>query len=114
MDTGVSVLCIGAGDIQLSFNPDNPDEVKDTKAIIEDMMKKGYGIMVKVGEDADGDTLYKRAVGFDAERNEYLVIGVPGDKKKKGKERIKADETTAIAKPPSAKGCAPGKIRVPA
>jgi hypothetical protein len=73
------ILNVGAGDTKISFDPAKSDEVKNASRIITDMLKRGYALLIEVGTDADGDTIYKRARGFDEKTCEYIVAGAPED-----------------------------------
>jgi hypothetical protein len=75
----LSILNVGEGDTKLTFDKDNPAELERTRRIVGDMLKLGYAILVRVGETKAGKPKYRRAVCFDAERDEYLVIDVPAD-----------------------------------
>ena len=73
----LSILNVGEGDTKISFDKSKPEELARTRRIVTDMLKLGYAILVKVGETKGGKPKYRRAVGFDAEHDEYLVIDVP-------------------------------------
>lgn len=72
----LAVLNAGEGDLKLSFDKSNEPERERAKNTVEDMLRRGYAIFVQVGEQ-DGEPVYARAKSFDAERCEYLVVGVP-------------------------------------
>jgi hypothetical protein len=73
----VGILNVGAGDTKLSFDPSDPAEVKRASAIVVDMIRRGYAVLVEVGSDAKGP-LYRRALDFDPETAEYIIAGDPG------------------------------------
>lgn len=73
----VSVLNVGHGDTKLTFDPEKPEETKRAAAAVEDMLKRGFAILVEVGEDKDGEPLYRRAKAFDPKTNEYIIVGAP-------------------------------------
>lgn len=81
----LSILNVGAGDVVVSFDPANPKERKRAARIVTDMMRQGFAILVKVGEQ-DGEPLYQRAKGFDPERAEYIVVGGPEEGLEIGKQ----------------------------
>ena len=69
MSTGVlSVLNVGAGDIELVFNCHDSAEAQKAVAMLQDMQQRGYAIIVR---DADGN--YQRAVAIDATRGRYVI-----------------------------------------
>jgi len=70
----LSVLNVGHGDLTLSFDASNQAERNRAKRIVEDMLKRGYAILVKVGEQ-DGEPIFKRAKAFDPNTCEYIVSG---------------------------------------
>lgn len=117
----LSILNVGEGDTRLTFDRDKPDEIARTRRIITDMLKLGYAILVRIGETAAGKPKYRRAVGFDAKSDEYLVMDVPAPlatglddgvplresvtTRRRGRpHRIKADGTKAVAVARSAGG----------
>lgn len=73
----LSILNVGAGDTKLTFNKEDPKELERTRRIVVDMLKLGYAILVKVGETTSGKPKYRRAVAFDATKDEYVVMDVP-------------------------------------
>lgn len=108
----VSILNVGHGDTTLSFDPGSPADMEHAKRTVQDMLRRGYAIMVQVGEE-DGEPIYRRARSFDPETCEYVIVGVPADdapsakaaKAKKPREkRVKATEAPASAIAPSAGG----------
>lgn len=72
MTGSLSVLNVGAGDIELKFNPHQPDELERALKMLKDMEQRGYAILVR---EADGS--YVRAKGVDAERGVYIISGEP-------------------------------------
>lgn len=75
----VSVLNVGAGDLTLSFDKANAVERERAKKVVQDMLKRGYAILVQVGADADGEPFYRRVKAFDPATCDYIVVGVPED-----------------------------------
>jgi len=63
----LAILNCTTGDTRVTFDSNKPAEVERAKAIVEDMLKRGYIISVVVGDKME------RAVGFDAEKGDYLV-----------------------------------------
>jgi hypothetical protein len=102
----IGILNVGAGDTKLSFDPKKPEEVKRACAVVKDMIRRGFAILVEVGRNDKGP-LYQRALDFDPETAEYIIAGGPGD--------IEVPNVKKPSKPPSARR--KGKIetkRVPA
>ncbi len=76
MKGSVGILNVGAGDTKLSFDPTKPSEIDHAKKVVTDMLRRGYAILVHVGE-RDGKPLYHRAEAFDPATCEYLIAGLP-------------------------------------
>lgn len=111
MSGELGILNVGAGDTKLTFDKKKPAEMERAKRAVEDMLKRGYAILVQVGT-RKGKPLYQRAEGFDSETAEYIIVGAPDDveketrrKTKKAKpRRIPAAKTKAVAVARSAGG----------
>lgn len=73
---GLAVLNVGSGDTKLSFDRKKPAERERCARIVEDMLKRGYAILVEVGK-RKGKPLYQSATGFDPKTCEYLIVGLP-------------------------------------
>lgn len=110
----LAILNVGSSDTKLTFDKKKPQEVKRARAVVQDMIKRGFAILVEVGTKG-GQPLYQRAVGFDPKTDEYIIIGAPEDAKKQkapaprprgrqGQRRIKAQSTNAVAVARSAGG----------
>ncbi len=100
----LAILNVGEGDTRLSFDPGKPEELARTKRIITDMLKLGYAILVKVGEE------WRRAIAFDSDACEYVISDVPAEesapllKTKRRGRRVKAASTRAVSVARSAGG----------
>lgn len=94
----LSVLNVGAGDIEVTFNQHSPTERAKAIKMLTDMQARGYAILVR---DAEGN--YQRAVEFDAARGRY-IIQVPED------QPLPADAEEVS--PPRRRG-RPRKVSVP-
>lgn len=118
MENGsVAIPNVGEGDTKLSFDPEKPVERERAAIIVADMLRRGYAIMVDVGEK-DGVRIYHRAQGFDPKTCEYLIVGLTSDEEREIEERLSgknkrrrytrvaAQTTTAVAVARSARGCA--------
>lgn len=113
MNGEVGILNVGSGDTKLLFDKDNPVETERAKGIVQDMLKRGYAILVQVGEK-DGEPLFQRAKGFDPATCEYIIASGPDEVidlhqdpalvavgKRQGRQpkerRIKAGKTRAVS-----------------
>lgn len=111
MAAELSVLNVGTGDTTLSFDKDKPAERERAALVVTDMLKRGFVILVQVGEK-DGKPLYQRAESFDPQTCEYIVAGAPPDtkvrsgarRKKASKHRLSAADTPAVSVARSAGG----------
>ena len=74
MTGSLSVLNVGAGDIEVRFNQHEPEECERAIAMLMDMQRRGYAILVK---NADGS--YSRVTRIDAKRGLYIISGYPDD-----------------------------------
>ena len=114
----IGILNVGAGDTKLSFDPKQPAERKRAAKVVADMLRRGYAILVQVGE-RDGKPLYQRAEGFDPETCEYIIVGTPPEatpnlkttlkrtrRQRRGSltTRVPASKTSAVAVARSAGG----------
>lgn len=116
----IGILNVGAGDTKLVFDKTKPEDCRRAAEIISDMLKRGFAILVEVGQDDQGP-LYRRATGFDPETMEYIIVGLPEDQApsvnvqvdvkspapRRGrpyKTKVPADKTTAVAVARSAGG----------
>ena len=88
---GIDVLNTGYGDFELRFDPNKPDEVQKAKETITDMLKRGYAIFVRQGEQTF------RVRKFDPDKNVYIIGSTPA-------EEIPIAETRATAVGRSAGG----------
>lgn len=64
----LSVLNVGAGDIELRFNQHNTEEREKALKMLTDMQRRGYAILVRLDDGS-----YVRATEIDAERGCYVV-----------------------------------------
>lgn len=110
----VGILNVGAGDTKLTFDTSKPDELRKSAAIVEDMIRRGFVLLIETGRDEKGP-LYRRATGFDASTAEYIIAGPSapqeitgndeepasapkaGRKGKSGILRVAASSTDAVA-----------------
>lgn len=73
----LAILNVGEGDTKLTFDKDKPEERKRAAKVVQDMLSRGYALLIKVGEK-DGEPVYQRATKFDPETCEY-IIATAGD-----------------------------------
>lgn len=85
------MLNTGYGDFELRFDPNKSDEVQKAKETITDMLKRGYAIFVRKGEET------VRVRKFDIDRNVYIIGCTPA-------EEVPVAETKATAVGRSAGG----------
>jgi len=64
----LQVLNVGAGDTEFSFDPDKPEEVARSKLVIQQMLKAGYLLFVRLE-----DGTLKRVRRFDAKHDTYII-----------------------------------------
>lgn len=76
MSGTIGILNVGAGDTKLVFDPSKPEEVKRSAAIVEDMIKRGFVLLIEIGQDEKGP-VYRRAMSFDPATAEYIIAGDP-------------------------------------
>lgn len=88
---GIDVLNTGYGDFELRFNPNSPEEVQKAKETITDMLRRGYAIFVKKGDETF------RVRKFDPDKNVYIIGSTPA-------EEVPISETKATAVGRSAGG----------
>ena len=115
MTAHLTILTVGDGDTTLSFDPKKPAECARAKKVVDDMLRRGFAILVEVGKK-DGEPLYQRARAFDPETAEYIIVGAPDDEEAeeeaatapkaarprrkagaKRKRRVKASDANAVA-----------------
>lgn len=72
MSETLGVLNVGAGDIKLSFDKNNPQERYRAARIVKDMLRRGSAILVEV-DDGKGGKTYQRIHDFDEAVCEYII-----------------------------------------
>lgn len=107
----IAILNVGAGDTKLSFDPKDKPGREHAKRVVQDMLKRGYAIMVQVGEQ-DGEPIYRRAKGFDPKTCEYIIMGTPDEEKAQEPLAQKIAEDVEFSEaPPRRKRGRPRKAR---
>lgn len=67
----LGILNVGAGDVKVTFDKNNPAEVIRGSRIVKDMLRRGYALLVEV--DRDGQKRFERAIDFDENTAEYII-----------------------------------------
>jgi hypothetical protein len=102
----VGILNVGAGDIKLSFDKNNPAECIRAARIVKDMLRRGYAILVAV-EQPNGTTAYQRIKEFREDTFEYIIadldpeIAAAADAQEAGEGIDASDEPAATAAAPA-------------
>lgn len=91
----LEVLNVQGGDVKITFDPANPSETIRAKRMIEDMLRRGYALVVEV--ERDGKTAYERVQSFDAARGEYIIADFDSLQAAKADAASTADEQTTEA-----------------
>ena len=63
----LEILNVGAGDMKITFDKEDPAELIRAKRIIQDMLRRGFALLVKQGD------AWTRVERFDAATGEYLI-----------------------------------------
>ena len=63
----LSVLNVGKGDVEITFDKDDPLEIERAKRIIQDMLRRGYSLFIEV------DGKLKPVKKFDPAREVYKI-----------------------------------------
>lgn len=85
------VLNCGLGHMKLSFDTQDDTEVEKAKAMIQDMLKRGYTILIETEEGTE------RVKEFDPQQGEYLVEGIGGEKPKR-RYRVGTTRATGVGR----------------
>lgn len=72
----IAILNVSAGDTKLTFDPKDKAETRRASAVVADLIRRGFAIMVEVGRNERGP-LYQRVKKFDPKTAEYIIIGAP-------------------------------------
>ena len=67
----LAILNVGAGDLKVSFDRNNPAELIRAKRIIKDMLRRGYALLVEV--ERNGEKAFERAIDFNEDHCEYII-----------------------------------------
>lgn len=88
----LEVLSVGKGDIKLTVGGDDPEEIAKAKAVIEEMLAKGYGIFV---ETARG---LRRVKKFNPKKMSYVIAEVVEAPTPKGRRVVDREVPLAGSK----------------
>lgn len=69
----MGVLNVGAGDTKLSFDKNNPSDRIRAARIVNDMLRRGYALMVEVTDKKTKEKHFVRAEAFDENTCEYII-----------------------------------------
>lgn len=108
MTGSLSVLNVGAGDIEITFNAYNSAEATKAIKMLLEMRDRGYAILVRDVETGE----YRRAVDIDVTRGRYILMlpedaAIPPDAevvaKKRGRPKkvsvpVSGRSATAVAR----------------
>ncbi len=87
----VGILNVGAGDTKLVIDNTKPDELARSAAIVLDMIRRGFVLLIEVGHDDKGP-IYRRAHDFDESTAEYIIAGSAPDQEAIANEQEPAGE----------------------
>lgn len=105
--SGLAILSVGAGDIRLTFDRDNPAECIRSARMLTDMIRRGYAILVEI--ERNGEKAYERVREFREDICSYIiadfdpVIAAAADKA----EDTSHEETEEASTQPALKAGAP-------
>ena len=88
----LEVLSVGKGDINLSIDPSKPEDVDNARKMIEEMLRKGYGIFL---EDSIGRL--RRVKKFNPKRMEYVISEVVEYAEEKPRGKRTRDKAVPVA-----------------
>lgn len=108
METGtVGILSVGAGDVRISFDKNDPAERIRAARIVADMLRRGYALLVEV--ERRGKKSFQRAKAFRGDTCEYIIADLDGSAAEP--EDTDGAENYEHAREPKATGKARGKVR---
>lgn len=97
----LSILNAGAGDIRLTLDQKNPQELLLAKKMIQDMLRRGYVLFI----EENGE--YVRVTNFEETTGTYIVadygqtpvedVQTTQKTSRRGKKKIPMDQATAVA-----------------
>lgn len=72
MTGSIGILSVGAGDIRLTFDKNNPAECIRSARVVEDMLKRGYALLIEV-DNRKGGKSFQRVKAFRADICSYII-----------------------------------------
>lgn len=103
----IGILNVGAGDTKLVFDPADPEGMKRAARIVTDMIRRGFVILVQVGEqmfNGKKEPLYVRAHGFIEGTCEYIIADDQPEEHRGETREDQRREATASAAEPQRRG----------
>ena len=94
MSGELAILNVGDGDTKLVFDGDDPAEIEKNSAIVTDMIRRGFVLLIEVGRN-DSGPIYQRAKGFDPATREYIIAGSVYDEEQPSEEAAEEPRTTS-------------------
>lgn len=85
----IAVLSISHGDMKITFNSDNQEEIEKAKTVVQDMLQRGYLIFIEM----DGQQV--RVSDFDPKTNEYIIKFDKRSKMWRDRNKSNTEENTA-------------------
>lgn len=64
----LEVLSVGKGDIKISLDHNNPEDIENARKLIEEMLAKGYGLFVETNNGLS------RVRKFNPKRMTYVIV----------------------------------------
>lgn len=68
----IGILNVGAGDTKITFDKNNPAECIRAGRIVQDMLRRGYALLVEV-PDGKGGKAFTRVHEFKVDTFEYVI-----------------------------------------
>lgn len=91
----ICILSVGTGDTKLVFDPKNPEDCARAAKTIQDMLRRGYCILVEVAKDDKNEPLYRRVKEFRADTYEYIIAGDPPDIMERASDEQQSSTSTS-------------------
>lgn len=69
----IGILNVGAGDNKLVFDPNDMPGMIRAARVVNDMIRRGYALLVETGKDKENKPVYQRVQRFDDQKFEYII-----------------------------------------
>lgn len=106
----IGILNVGAGDNKLVFDPDDMPGMIRAARVVNDMIRRGYALLVQTGVDKEKRPVYQRVQKFDDQKFEYIIAdfdpvtaAAEDEKEKDNGEIIRGAETPEMGRTASGK-----------